>query len=96
MRRSRCNLAPRVKVEQLDRHLLNRGACAIALLRPPFSTQRVKPWRWVLRGNVGSGAESLYLVDPVERNIEPGASLVFDHRDLDGALAHEHLLHPAV
>src|SRR5438105_4130772 len=49
-----------------------------------------------LGADVVGGPIPLDLIDAIERDVEPIATLVLDDGDLDGALAHEHLLHTAV
>ncbi len=73
--RSRGDLAARVEVEQLDRHLLNRGARLLALLRPATAPEMVQARRRGVLGDVVSGAIPLELVDTIERDIEPVAAL---------------------
>src|SRR5258708_1974395 len=96
VRRPRRHLAARIEIEELDRHLLNGRARPVALLRPPLSAKPVQArWRSVLADVVG-GTVTLELVDTVQRHVEPVAALVLDDRDLDGALAEEDRLDPAI
>src|SRR2546423_3379371 len=96
MRRPRRNFAARVQVEELHRHLLDRGAGLVPLRCPAFSAQGVQARRWRFGGYVGRRSIPLDLVDAVERNVEPVAALVLDDGNFDRALAHEHLLDPAI
>ena len=96
MWRPRRDFAACVQVQKLHRHFLDRGAGLISLRCPTFSSQRVEARRWRLGGYVRGGSVSLDLVDAIERNIETVAALVLDDGNLDSALAHEHLLDPAI
>ena len=89
------HLATRIEVEQLHGHFLQRRARLVALLRPPPAAELVQPRRYGIGPRFG-GPVPLDLVDAVERHVEPVAPLVLDDRHLDGALAHEHALDPAI
>ena len=52
VRRPRRNLAPRIQVEQLERHLLDGGARLVALLRPALAAEPVQPRRRRVVGDV--------------------------------------------
>src|SRR6185369_159945 len=95
-RRTRGDFAPRVEVEQLDRHLLDGRAGAIALLRPPLAAKLVQPRRRRVVGDVVGRAVALELIDPVQGYVEAIASLVLDDGDLDRALPDEDRLDAAV
>ena len=96
VRRTGGEAAPRVQLQQLLRHLVDGGLRAIALLLPPASAELVQPRRRRVVADVHGGAIALDLVEPVERHVQPVTAFVFDHRDLDRALAHEDLLDAAV
>src|SRR5262249_40829884 len=96
VRRAGCDLSPSVEVEQLDGHLLNGGACPIALLCPAFSAKLMQPrWRCVSVGVAGCPV-ALDLVDAIERDVQSIAALVLDDGNFDGALADENGLESAV
>ena len=96
VRRPRSDLASRVEVEELDGHLLDRGARAVALLRPALAAELVQPRRRRVVGDVVGGAIALELIDAVQRHVEPVAALVLDDGDLDRALADEDRLDAAI
>ena len=90
------DLSAGVEVEQLDRHLLDRGARLVSLLRPPLSAELVEARRHGFAVGVARGTVPLDLVDAVEGHVEAVATFVLDDRDLDGALADEDRLQSAV
>ena len=59
------DLATRVEIEQLDRHLLDRGARLVALLRPALAAQPVQPRRGRVGVALAGGTVALYLVEPI-------------------------------
>ena len=96
VRRPGGDLPPRVQVEQLDRHLLNRDARSLALLPPALAAEPVQPRRRRVLGDVVGRAVLLELVDAIERHVEPIAALVLDDRDFDRALPDEDRLDAAI
>jgi hypothetical protein len=96
VRRPARHLPPCVEVEQLGRHLLDRGPRAVALLRPPLAAEAMQPRRRRIRGDIARRPIPLELVDAVEWHVEAVATLVLDHRHFDRALLDEDRLDPAV
>ena len=94
--RPRGDLSSCVEIEELDGHLLNRRARALALLGPALSPKLVQARRWRVTVGVTGRAVSLDLIDPVQWNVEPVATFVLDDGNLHGALAHEDGLQPAI
>ena len=96
MRRAVRDLAARVEIEQLGRHLDERGTGALLLRGPAPAAEFVEAGRGEIVGDIAGGAVLLDLVEPIERDVESVAPLVLDHRDLDGGLAVEDRGHAAV
>src|SRR5215211_3856738 len=96
MGRPRGNFSAGIEVEQLSRHLLDCSTRPVALLRPPLSSQRMKPWRRRITGDVGCGPISLDLIDSIKRYVQPVAALVLDHRRFDGAFPEKDFLNAAI
>src|SRR5215212_369028 len=96
MRRTRCNPPARVKIEQLDGHLLDCRLRSIALLSPSLPTERMQSRRRIVRRYVGRGSESFDLIDSIQWNVQSRAALVFDHRGFNRALAHKDFFYTAI
>src|SRR5439155_777263 len=76
-------LAPRVEIEQLRRHPVNRRPRLVALPRPRRRAQPVQPrWR---RLAVSRRPVRLELVEAIQRHVEAGAAFVLDYGDLEAA-----------
>ena len=88
--------AARVEIEELERHLLQRGARLVALRSPALAAELVEARRRRVAAHIVGRAVALDLIDAIERHVEPVAALVLDDRHLDRALAHEHLLDAAI
>ena len=89
-------LAAGVQVEQLGRHLANGGAGLVPLTLPRRGAQAVQLGG---RGiSVPRRAIRLQLIQPVQRDVEPVAPFVFDHRHFErpALRAHRDRLDPAV
>ena len=89
MRRPRGDLAARVQLEQLLRHLENRHARFFALLLPAISAKFVETRCRCIVGNVGGAAIAFDLIDAIERHVQSIPALVLDYRGFNRAFANE-------
>src|SRR4029078_8462095 len=96
VRRTRGHRSSSIKIEQLGGHLLNGRACPVALLRPALAAEGVEARRRRVAGDVCSGAVTLYLIDAIQRDVEPVAPLVLDDGCFDDAFAEEDLVYTTV
>src|SRR5262249_49914471 len=96
VRGTRGDLATSIEIEKLDRHLLNRGARLLALLRPSTAAEMVQSRRRRVLRDVVRRAISLELVDTIERNVETISALVPHDGDLDRAPPDEDRLDAAI
>ncbi len=75
-------LPPGVQVEQLDRHLADRGARLVSLPLPRRRAEPVQPRR--RRVPIGCGPVRLELIQPVQRHVQAGPALVLYDGHLEG------------
>ena len=96
VRRTVGDFPPRVEIEQLDRHLLDRRARSSRCCGPAPAAELVQARRRRILGDVVARPIALELIDAVQRNVEPIAALVLDDRHLDRALSDEDRLDAAI
>ena len=70
-------------------HLEDGRARLVALLAPLATTELVQPRRRRVGTHVAGGTIALHLIDTIQRDVQPVATLVLDDRDLDAALTDE-------